>query len=134
MHLLKEPIKREFYAKLMTTITARNLYSCFNAGTPNNKQLAMFGMKWPLRNKWAHQMIGLEVPDDFLTKLEGLRKKQATSSKPEPLLLLTHDDFFKLHPQPDGNFYLTHAQNEPVTLDSLNQLLRAINYTRKQLK
>jgi hypothetical protein len=59
----------------MTTITASNLYPCFNAGTPNNRQLAMFGMKWPLRHGWTKDMIGRQVPDDFLPKLASLRKR-----------------------------------------------------------
>lgn len=68
----------------MTTITRANLYPCFNAGTPNNRQLAMFGMKWPLSNGWAKQMLGRSVPDDFLPRLAALRKVKGTPSLPKP--------------------------------------------------
>ena len=58
----------------MTEITYDNLYPCFNAGTPNNKQLAMFGMSWPLHHGWAKEMIGRQVSEDFLPKLMALKK------------------------------------------------------------
>jgi hypothetical protein len=116
-------------------ITTENLYPCFNAGTPNNKQLAMFGMSWPLRNGWANEMIGREVSDDFLVKLAFLRKqrdrKQVIQIQAKTRLLLSHDDSVLIHPQPNGEFILTYAQNIPITHEGLDRLSRAIKFTRK---
>jgi hypothetical protein len=66
----------------MKKITPENLYPCFNGGTPNAKQLAMFGMRWPLESGWAKKMIGKEVEDGFLDRLAALRKKKARDVSP----------------------------------------------------
>ena len=96
----------------MTTITASNLYPCFNAGTPNNRQLAMFGMQWPLRHGWAKEMIGREVPDDFLGKLAALRKGEARVARPKPRIV-TAMDFTD-----DAGNDMMHLQIDLTTADA----------------
>ena len=99
-------------------------------------QLAILGIKWPPKQGWLKSLVGHEVTADQYDafKQAGQLKRQSAQKSGSRSALLSSGEFVRLHPQPDGNYYLTHAQNEPVTLDFLNQLVRAINYTRKQLK
>ena len=43
-----------------------------NEGQPNNKQLAVFGLRWPLQSGWRYRLIGQRIPVEQATRFERL--------------------------------------------------------------
>ena len=54
-------------------VTKQWFFSHVNAGSPNNKQLALFGLKWPLSPGWFNLIEGREISELVARQFEAFQ-------------------------------------------------------------
>jgi hypothetical protein len=66
-------------------LTRELIFAGLNCGAANSKQLAVFGLKYPLKHGWIDQLAGKEISEEDYQRFLSLRRnRKNTSEKPWP--------------------------------------------------